>query len=41
MTDTDMTFEDREAFLAAKLVGMLSIARQNKGPLALPIWYLY
>ena len=41
MTDTDMTVEERETFLAAKHVGMLSIARQSKGPLALPIWYLY
>ncbi|MGK0274657.1 MAG: nitroimidazol reductase NimA-like FMN-containing flavoprotein [Ilumatobacter sp.] len=41
MADTDMTHAEREAFLADIHVGVLSIARQGKGPLALPIWYLY
>jgi PPOX class probable F420-dependent enzyme len=41
MADTDMTVEEREAFLAGTHVGVLSIAREGKGPLALPIWYLY
>ena len=41
MADTDMTVEEREAFLADTHVGVLSIAREGKGPLALPIWYLY
>ena len=41
MADTDMTVEEREAFLADTHVGVLSIARKGKGPLALPIWYLY
>ena len=35
-----MTVEEREAFLADLHVGILSIAREGKGPLALPIWYL-
>ena len=41
MADTDMTIDEREAFLAGLHVGVLSIAREGKGPLALPIWYLY
>ena len=41
MADTDMTEAEREAFLAGLHVGVLSIARRGKGPLALPIWYLY
>jgi len=36
-----MTEEEREAFLTDLHVGILSIARAGKGPLALPIWYLY
>jgi PPOX class probable F420-dependent enzyme len=41
MADTDMTDAEREAFLADLHVGILSIARDGKGPLALPIWYQY
>lgn len=41
MADTDMTTAEREAFLTDLHVGILSIARDDKGPLALPIWYLY
>jgi len=41
MADTDMTVAEREAFLAGVHVGVLSIAREGKGPLSLPIWYLY
>lgn len=36
-----MTEAEREAFLADVHVGILAIARRDKGPLALPIWYLY
>jgi nitroimidazol reductase NimA-like FMN-containing flavoprotein (pyridoxamine 5'-phosphate oxidase superfamily) len=36
-----MTVAEREAFLADLHVGVLSIARDGKGPLALPIWYQY
>jgi nitroimidazol reductase NimA-like FMN-containing flavoprotein (pyridoxamine 5'-phosphate oxidase superfamily) len=39
MGEMDMTREEREAFLADVHVGILSIARAGKGPLALPIWY--
>lgn len=41
MAELDMTPEEREAFLADVHVGILSIARVDKGPLALPIWYQY
>jgi len=41
MADMDMTVEEREAFLADVHVGILSIERAQRGPLALPIWYLY
>ncbi|MGI9028453.1 MAG: pyridoxamine 5'-phosphate oxidase family protein [Ilumatobacteraceae bacterium] len=36
-----MTTEEREAFLADVHVGILSIDEPGRGPLALPIWYLY
>jgi PPOX class probable F420-dependent enzyme len=41
MADTDMTTAEREEFLADLHVGILSIEREGKGPLALPIWYQY
>ncbi len=41
MADTDMTTAEAEAFLADLHVGILSIERDDKGPLALPIWYQY
>ena len=41
MAEMDMTADEREAFLADVHVGILSIARTGKGPLALPIWYQY
>lgn len=41
MTDFNMSSDQREAFLAGLHVGVLSIQRDGKGPLALPIWYQY
>lgn len=41
MADFDMSTEQREAFLAGLHVGILSIQREGKGPLALPIWHQY
>jgi PPOX class probable F420-dependent enzyme len=41
MADFDMTTDEREAFLADLHVGVLSIQRDGKGPLAVPIWYQY
>ena len=37
----DMTESERDEFLADLHVGILAIARKDKGPLALPIWYQY
>jgi nitroimidazol reductase NimA-like FMN-containing flavoprotein (pyridoxamine 5'-phosphate oxidase superfamily) len=36
-----MTRPEREAFLADVHVGMISIAEDNRGPLTVPIWYVY
>lgn len=36
-----MTEEQREEFLAAVHVGVLSIERQDRAPLTIPIWYRY
>lgn len=36
-----MTQFEREQFLADLHVGILSIAREGKGPLTVPIWYDY
>jgi nitroimidazol reductase NimA-like FMN-containing flavoprotein (pyridoxamine 5'-phosphate oxidase superfamily) len=41
MTDGTMTREEREAFLAGVHVGILAIDEPGRGPLALPIWYVY
>jgi nitroimidazol reductase NimA-like FMN-containing flavoprotein (pyridoxamine 5'-phosphate oxidase superfamily) len=41
MADMEMTEAEREEFLTDVHVGILAIARQDKGPLALPIWYQY
>lgn len=36
-----MTKEEREAFLADLHVGIISISDPGRGPLAVPVWYLY
>jgi nitroimidazol reductase NimA-like FMN-containing flavoprotein (pyridoxamine 5'-phosphate oxidase superfamily) len=36
-----MTPAEREAFLAAVHVGVLAVADEPRGPLAVPIWYDY
>ncbi len=36
-----MTREERESFLAEVHVGVLSVARRDRGPLTVPIWYGY
>ena len=36
-----MTKLEREAFLADVHVGMISIAEEGRGPLMVPIWYVY
>ncbi len=41
MSDLNMSPAEREAFLAGVHIGVLSIQRDGKGPLALPVWYAY
>lgn len=41
MSELDMTTDEREQFVRDVRVGVLSIARLDKGPLALPVWYEY
>ncbi|MEE4298100.1 MAG: pyridoxamine 5'-phosphate oxidase family protein [Pseudomonadales bacterium] len=41
MSDTRMTQAEREDFLAGLHVGVLSIPRADRAPLAAPIWYGY
>lgn len=41
MTSMAMTPDERENFLAAVHVGVMSVARKEKAPLTLPIWYRY
>ena len=36
-----MTKNEREAFLAETRVGILSVAEEGRGPLAVPVWYSY
>ena len=36
-----MTKEERETFLADLHVGIISIPEEGRGPLTVPIWYLY
>ena len=36
-----MTRQERERFLADLHVGVISIAEHGRGPLTVPIWYLY
>lgn len=38
---TTMTMHERETFLADRHVGVISIAREKRGPLTVPIWYDY
>ncbi len=37
----NMTRPEREAFLADRHVGILSVAQPGRGPLTVPIWYDY
>ena len=41
MSDTRMTREERETFLAGLHVGVLSIPRDEGAPLSAPVWYDY
>jgi len=39
--DGSMTTAEREAFLADVHVGILAIEEPGRGPMALPIWYIF
>lgn len=41
MSALSMSRAEREAFLAATHVGIVSIAAPGKGPLTVPVWYRY
>jgi len=41
MSKLSMTRVEREAFLAELRVGVIAIAEEGRGPLAIPIWYDY
>lgn len=41
MGKLSMTRTEREEFLAGLHVGVISIAEDGRGPLAIPIWYAY
>lgn len=36
-----MTVDERESFLADVHIGILSVSDESRGPLTIPIWYLY
>jgi len=38
---TTMTREEREAFLTDVRIGVLSVNNDERGPLSIPIWYIY
>jgi hypothetical protein len=38
---TIMTSEERQAFLAAVHVGIVSASQDGRGPLTVPVWYSY
>jgi PPOX class probable F420-dependent enzyme len=41
MSTTAMNVEEREAFLAGRWVAVISIPEPDRGPLTVPVWYLY
>ena len=41
MATGSMTHDEREAFLADVHVGILAVDEPGRGPLAMPVWYLY
>ncbi len=38
---TRMTQAEKESFLADLHVGVLSIAQEGRGPMTVPVWYMY
>jgi len=41
MSNTTMTKEEREAFLAQPWIAVVSIPEDGRGPLTVPVWYGY
>jgi hypothetical protein len=41
MSTTAMSVEEREAFLAGPWIAVISVPEANRGPLTVPVWYLY
>jgi hypothetical protein len=41
MSETGMTRQEREAFLADVHVGVVAIVEAGRAPLAVPVWYAY
>lgn len=41
MSSLAMSRAEREAFLAATHVGIVSVAEPGRGPLTIPVWYRY
>lgn len=41
MASLSMSRAEREAFLAATRIGVVSIAEPGRGPLTVPVWYRY
>ena len=41
MSSLAMSRAEREAFLAAPHVGIVSVAEEGRGPLTVPVWYRY
>jgi nitroimidazol reductase NimA-like FMN-containing flavoprotein (pyridoxamine 5'-phosphate oxidase superfamily) len=41
MSALTMSRDERQAFLAATRVGIVSIAEPERGPLTVPVWYRY
>ncbi len=39
--DFKMTVDERQAFLAETRVGVICVAEEGRGPLAVPVWYNY
>ena len=41
MSELSMTRAEREAFLAGLHVGIVAVADGERGPVAVPVWYIY
>ena len=41
MTVTTMSIDERENFLSQPWIAVISIPEPERGPLTVPVWYLY